>query len=231
MRKTIIYGLSILFISTSSLTSCKAIQNANNTQKGATIGTTAGALLGAIIGNNVGNKKNSKLGAILGGVVGGVAGGLIGKKMDKQAREIKEALPGADVERIDEGIKLTLGENSVRFNTNKSSLTSLAKANLDKLIPVFKNYENTNIVIFGFTDSTGKVDYNLSLSEKRADAVKNYLSQNGINESRFLIQGLGIENPIDTNDTAEGRSKNRRVEFAIVANEKMVKDAKNEAGN
>mgnify|MGYP000297750978 CR=1 FL=1 len=231
MKKSIIYSFSILFIASTVFTSCKAIKNTNNTQKGATIGTTSGALLGAIIGNNVGNKKNSKLGAVLGGVIGGVTGGVIGKKMDKQAREIKDALPGAEVERVGEGIKLTLGENSVRFNTNKSTLTSVAKTNLDKLIPVFNSYENTNIVIFGFTDSTGKEDYNLSLSEKRANAVKVYLRTKGINETRILTTGLGIKNPIATNDTEEGRSKNRRVEFAIAANEEMIKDAKKEVGN
>lgn len=231
MKKTIIYSLSILFMVSTIFTSCKAIQNANNTQKGAAIGTTAGALLGAIIGNNVGNKKNSELGAVLGGVIGGVTGGLIGKKMDKQAREIKEALPGAEVERVGEGIKLTLGENAVRFNTNKSSLTSVAKANLDKLVPVFKSYENTNIVIFGFTDNTGKEEYNLMLSEKRANAVKVYLSTKGIAESRILTTGLGIKNPIASNDSEDGRSKNRRVEFGIAANDEMIKEAKKEAGN
>ena len=141
MKKTILYSLSLLFVA-NLITSCAAIQNANNTQKGATIGTTAGAILGAVIGNNVGNKKNSELGAILGGVIGGVAGGVIGNKMDKQAREITEAIPGADGERVGEGIMLTLGENSVRFQTNKSTLTAVAKTNLDKLIPIFKSYEN-----------------------------------------------------------------------------------------
>ena len=231
MKKTIIYSLTAIFISVSTLSSCKAIKNANNTQKGAGIGAAAGSILGAVIGNNVGNKKNSELGAILGGVIGGVAGGVIGNKMDKQAREIKEALPGADVERVGEGIMLTLGENAVRFATNKSNLTSAAKANLQKLIPVLNNYENTNIVIYGYTDSTGSVTYNQSLSAKRASSVKNYLATNGINALRIKTKGLGINDPIATNETAEGRSKNRRVEFAILANEEMVKNAKKEGGN
>ena len=227
MKKTIIYSLAILVLS-SSIISCEAAKNANKTQKGAAIGTTAGAILGAVIGNNVGNKKNSKLGAILGGVIGGVAGGVIGNKMDKQAREIKEALPGAEVERVGEGIMLTLGENAIRFATNKSTLTAEAKANLEKLVPVLNNYENTNIVIYGYTDNTGKVEYNLALSGKRAASVKDYLSTKGVDGARINTKGLGIEDPIATNDTAEGRSKNRRVEFAIVANEEMVKEAKKE---
>ncbi|WP_299003029.1 OmpA family protein [uncultured Tenacibaculum sp.] len=230
MKKSIIYSLSILFLAGSIFTSCKSVQNANNTQKGAVIGTTAGAVIGAVIGNNVGSGNNSELGAILGGVVGGVAGGVIGNQMDKQAREIEEALPGAEVERVGEGIKLTLGENAVRFDTNKASLTSTAKANLDKLVPVFKDYQNTDIVIYGYTDSTGSVEYNQTLSEKRANSVKNYLASKGLNNSRFETKGLGVNDPIATNETAEGRSKNRRVEFAIVANEQMIQEAKKEAG-
>ena len=89
-------------------TGCEAVQNANNTQKGAVIGTAAGAVIGGILGNNIGKGKNSELGAVLGGIVGGVAGGVIGNKMDKQAKDIKEALPGAEVERVGEGIKICL---------------------------------------------------------------------------------------------------------------------------
>ena len=230
MRKVIIYSITVLFLMGNVLVSCKSVKNANNTQKGAGIGVAAGAILGAVIGNNVG-KGNSELGAVLGGVIGGVAGGIIGNKMDKQAREIEGALPDAEVERVGEGIKLTLGENSVRFATNKSTLTTKAKANLDKLVPIFNSYEETNIVIYGYTDSTGKEEYNQKLSEKRANAVKGYLANKGLQLNRFQIKGLGIKDPIASNETAEGRSKNRRVEFAIVANDKMIEDAKKTAGN
>ncbi|WP_299053208.1 OmpA family protein [uncultured Polaribacter sp.] len=230
MRKTIIYNLSVLLISASMFTSCKAIQKTNNTQKGAGIGTAAGAILGAVIGNNVGNKKNSELGAILGGVIGGVAGGVIGNKMDKQARELEIALPGAEVERVGEGIMLTLGENSVRFATNKATLSSTAQENLEKIIPVLNEYKNTDIIIYGYTDSTGRVEYNLTLSAQRASSVKKYLTDKGIDGNRIKTKGLGINDPIASNETIEGRSKNRRVEFAIIANEEMVKEAKKEIG-
>ncbi|MGJ8761862.1 MAG: OmpA family protein [Polaribacter sp.] len=231
MKKSIIYSLSVLFITASMLTSCEAVKNANNTQKGAGIGTAAGAILGAVIGNNVGNGKNSELGAVLGGVIGGVTGGVIGNKMDKQAREIEEAIPGAEVERVGEGIMLTLGENAVRFDTNKATLSVGAKANLEKLVPIFNSYENTNIVIYGYTDSTGRVEYNQTLSAKRASSVKDYLTTKGLENARFETKGLGVNDPIATNETAEGRSKNRRVEFAIVANEQMIQEAQKEAGN
>ncbi|MBC7525728.1 MAG: OmpA family protein [Flavobacterium sp.] len=231
MKKISIYILVCLLSLGTVLTGCQSVKNTNKTQRGVAIGAVAGGILGAVLGNNIGKGGNGAIGAVLGGVIGGVAGGVIGKKMDKQAREIQTALPGAQVERVGEGIKLVLGENSVRFDTNKSTLTSGAKANLDKLVPVFKNYEDTDLVIYGYTDSSGKAEYNLTLSEQRAASVKSYLASKGLNINRVTTTGLGVADPIATNDTAEGKALNRRVEFAITANEKMVNDAKKEAGN
>jgi outer membrane protein OmpA-like peptidoglycan-associated protein len=227
MKKIAILSLSALFVVSSLFTSCDSVKNANNTQKGAGIGVAAGALIGGILGNNLGKGGNAALGAAIGAAVGGGTGALIGSKMDKQAREIDQALPGADVERVGEGIHLILKEDAVRFDTNKSTLTTQAKANLDKLIPVFNSYADTNIEIFGYTDNTGKPEYNLSLSQKRSESVRDYLVSKGLKTSRFKTSGLGIVDPIATNDTPEGRSQNRRVEFAITANAKMVEDTKN----
>jgi outer membrane protein OmpA-like peptidoglycan-associated protein len=224
MKKISILSLSGLLMLSFLFTGCEATKNANNTQKGAGIGAIAGGVLGAIIGNNTG--IGTAGGAAIGAAIGGGTGALIGNKMDKQAREIDQALPGADVERVGEGIKLTLNENAVRFEVNKATLTAQAKANLDKLVPVFNSYADTNIDIFGYTDSTGKADYNLTLSQKRADAVKVYLVSKGLAASRFHTTGNGIADPIASNDTKEGQSKNRRVEFAITANNKMIEDAK-----
>ena len=229
MRKITVLSLSSLLVLVSFFTSCDSVKNANNTQKGAGIGVVAGGLIGGILGNNLGHGGNAALGAAIGAAVGGGTGALIGNKMDKQAREIDQALPGASVERVGEGIHLTLNENSVRFDTNKSSLTAAAKANLDKLVPVFAEYPDTNITIYGYTDNTGKADYNLKLSGERAAAVKNYLNSKGVSSSRFQVTGLGIADPIASNETVEGRSQNRRVEFAITANEKMIKDAEAES--
>jgi outer membrane protein OmpA-like peptidoglycan-associated protein len=226
MRKIAIIGLSGLCMLSMLFTGCDSVKNANNTQKGAGIGVVAGGVIGAILGNNLGKGGNAALGAAIGAAVGGGTGALIGNKMDKQAREIDQALPGADVERVGEGIHLTLNENAVRFDLNKATLTSQAKANLDKLIPVFNSYADTNIEIFGYTDSTGKADYNLTLSQKRAESVKTYLISKGLVASRFKTSGFGIADPIASNDTKEGQSQNRRVEFAITANNKMVEDAK-----
>ena len=180
MKKITILALASIMILSSVFTSCEAVKNTNNTQRGAGIGAVAGGVLGAVLGNNLGKGGNGALGAVLGGVIGGVAGGAIGNKMDKQAREIDNALPGADVVRVGEGIKLVLNENAVRFDTSKSTLTASAKTNLDKLVTVFNEYPDTNIVIYGYTDSTGKLEFNQTLSEQRANAVKGYLISKGI---------------------------------------------------
>ncbi|WP_367757482.1 OmpA family protein [Flavobacterium sp. WC2421] len=231
MKNFSILTLALVMSIGTLFTSCEAIKNTNNTQRGAGIGAASGAVIGAILGNNLGKGGKGAMGAVLGGVVGGVAGGVIGNKMDKQARQIDEVLPGAEVKRVGEGIQLVLNENAVRFDTNKSTLTATAKANLDKLIPVFTEYPDTDITIFGYTDNTGPADYNLKLSGERAASVRNYLVSKGVASSRFNVTGLGIADPIATNDTPEGRSQNRRVEFAITANDKMQQDAKIEAGN
>lgn len=224
------YSVAALFLSSTMVfTSCEAVQNANNTQKGAVIGTAAGAVLGAVLGNNLGKGGNGEMGAVLGGIVGGVAGGVIGNKMDKQAKDIKEALPGAEVERVGEGIKITLGENTVNFDFNSSNLTSTAKANLDKLANVLVKNSDTNINIYGHTDSKGSDEYNQNLSERRANAVKAYLVSKGIASSRLFAMGVGEKQPVATNETEAGRAQNRRVEFAITANEEMIKDAHQEA--
>ncbi|WP_313803967.1 OmpA family protein [Flavobacterium sp.] len=230
MKKISICAVALALTASSVFTGCNSVKNANNTQKGAVIGAVGGAVIGGVLGNNLGKGGKGALGAVLGGVIGGTAGAIIGRSMDKQAREIKEALPGVEVERVGEGIKLVLGENSVNFDFNKSSLTPTAKQNLDKLIPVFKQYPDTNIQIYGYTDSKGSDEYNLSLSEQRASAVKSYMASKGLVGSRFNIVGMGEADPIATNDTDAGRSKNRRVEFAITANDKMVQDAQKEAG-
>lgn len=214
-----------------SVSSCKSIQNANNTQKGGVIGATGGALLGAILGNNIGGGGNGELGAVLGGVVGGGAGILIGNKMDKQAQQIEEEIPGAVVERIDDSIVITFDENSgVFFDTNKYNINIKSQGSLDKLAGIFKEYPDTNISVVGHTDNAGADDYNMTLSKNRANAVTNYLQGKGLVSNRFATNWSGESEPINDNSTAEGRAKNRRVNVSIVPNKKMVNDAKATSG-
>jgi outer membrane protein OmpA-like peptidoglycan-associated protein len=204
------------------LSGCKSM---NKTQKGAVIGTAGGGAVGAIIGKAAGN---TALGAIIGAAVGGATGAVIGHKMDKQAKEIQNKIPGATVERVGEGINVTFNEK-ILFGFDKSDLSAAAQSNLDKLASVLKEYPDTDIEIQGHTDSKGTDDYNMKLSERRANTVADYLRSKGISSSRITTKGFGKTAPIASNDTEEGRAQNRRVAFLITANDKMKSDAKKEA--
>jgi outer membrane protein OmpA-like peptidoglycan-associated protein len=200
--------------------------NATRTQKGAAIGGAAGAVGGNIIGRAAGN---STLGTIIGAVVGGGAGAIIGRDMDKQAEQIKNDIPGAKVERVDEGIKVEFNEK-ILFAFSKSDLGDSAKDNLNKLVAILNKYPNTNIEIQGHTDSRGTDEYNMGLSLRRANAVRDYLASQGIAATRMTTRGFGESAPAYSNDTPEGMAQNRRVEFLITANDQMKADAKKEAG-
>src|SRR6476469_1185650 len=202
---------------------CKSM---NKTQKGAVIGAAGGGAIGAVIGKAAGN---TAMGAIIGAAVGGATGAVIGHKMDKQAEEMKKVLGDAEVRRVGEGIVIDFKEK-VLFGFDRSDLGSSAATNLDKLINVLNKYPDTDIKILGHTDNKGTAEYNQGLSERRANSVSGYLRNHGINSGRISTKGMGENDPIASNDTEEGRSQNRRVEFVITANEKMKADAKKEAG-
>jgi outer membrane protein OmpA-like peptidoglycan-associated protein len=198
--------------------SCK---NMNKATKGAIIGTAGGAAAGALIGKAAGN---TAVGAIAGAAIGGTAGYLIGRYMDKQAAELKKDLEGAEVERVGEGIKITFHQG-IQFATNSSEVTATSKTNLQDLARVLNKYDDTNILIEGHTDSTGKYDYNMTLSDKRAASVSTYLKTLGVTGTRITTVGYGPDQPVADNGTEVGRKQNRRVEVAIFANEKLKKKA------
>jgi outer membrane protein OmpA-like peptidoglycan-associated protein len=204
----------------------------NNTTKGTAIGVGGGAAAGAAIGKAAGN---TALGAIIGAAVGGAAGAIIGKKMDKQKKELEQVLPeDATVEVVEtEGeapaLKITF-DSGILFATNSSAVSDASKSALrDFSVNLDKN-PDTDLKIVGHTDNTGKVDYNQTLSEKRAKSVYDYLLQQGVSSKRMIYEGKGIHEPVADNSTVEGRAKNRRVEILIRANEKMIQEAHQEAG-
>lgn len=218
------------------VSSCETVRKSSNQDKGVAVGAASGAVIGGVLGNNVGKGGNTALGAIIGAAVGGVAGGIIGNKMDRQAEKIKTEIPGAKVERVGEGIDVTFDENNpdgskagVYFETNKYDISSNSRLALDKLQRIFAEYPETNILIEGHTDDVGTDAHNLSLSEKRAMAVSNYLKSAGVSSSRIVTKWYGENQPKVSNDNASNRALNRRVEFIITANEKMKADAKKEA--
>ncbi len=220
MKSLKIIGIAILAI---SLTNCSTW---NKSQKGAAVGTAGGAATGAVIGRASGN---TALGAIIGGPIGGVAGAVIGRQMDKQAEEMEKNIPDANVTRVDEGILLELN-GEILFGFDQSNLTPTARQNLDELVSILKKYPDTDIEVQGHTDSKGSMKYNKDLSERRAQAVKSYLIQNSISSSRLSALGFGETSPRYSNDNEADRAKNRRVDFLVVANEKMKREAAQEAG-
>ena len=193
----------------------------NKTEKGAVVGTAAGGTMGAVIGRASGN---TALGAIIGATVGGATGAVIGHQMDKQAEEIKNSVPDAKVERVGEGIIVEFNSN-ILFGFDQSNLSDDAKTSLNKLVKILNDYPDTNIEVQGHTDSKGSAAYNQDLSERRANTVSVYLDGKNIKAGRLSIKGFGESAPKYENDTAEGRTENRRVEFLITANDKMKAEA------
>lgn len=174
-------------------------------------GALAGMLLGGVIGGRTGR--------IVGAGIGGVAGGIIGYKMDQQIRELKEqtAGSGVDVSETDNGQAILVNlPNGVTFDVNSYALKPEFRDTLDTIAASLKKYPNSLVDVYGHTDSTGSNEYNQTLSENRARTVANYLTSQGVADARIRSQGFGETMPVASNDTDEGRSRNRRVEIKIV---------------
>jgi len=194
---------------------------ANRQQSGTLIGAGAGAAAGAALGDG-------NVWAILAGAaIGGTAGNLIGRHMDQQARELEQAVPTAEVQRVDEGINMTF-DSSLMFEIGSADLSPDYQDDLAAAAAVFAKYEDTNILIEGHTDNTGSDAINVPLSERRAKAVSSFLAARGVSPERLSEKWYGSSQPRYPNDTPENQARNRRVELAIYANEDMVAAA--EAG-
>ncbi len=223
MNTVKISGLLLLAFSVCSLPSCKN-SKLSKQEKGAIIGVGTGAVAGAVIGNRSGN---TAVGAIIGAAVGGTTGTLIGLYMDKQARKLEEKVKGAKVERIGEGIKMTF-DSGLLFGFDSYALTPETRKNLNNMAEVLNEYDDTDILIEGHTDSKGTDVYNQSLSENRAKAVSVYLRAKSVKAKRLEAIGYGERQPIATEPEKE--ALNRRVEVVITANKKLKRDVKRQAG-
>jgi outer membrane protein OmpA-like peptidoglycan-associated protein len=199
---------------------------ARNAQRGLVIGAAGGAVIGGVIGKVSGSTAK---GAIIGAAVGGAAGAIIGDQMDRQARELKQNIPGATVERVGEGIQVTF-ESGLLYDFDSDIVKPTARTNLRALAQSLEKYPGSDLLILGHTDSVGTAEYNSRLSVRRADAAAEYLVSQGVQRSRIGTGGLGEEEPVASNATALGRGKNRRVEVAIYASEKLREEAKRRAG-
>jgi outer membrane protein OmpA-like peptidoglycan-associated protein len=185
------------------------------TERGAVIGAGAGAAVGAAVGSQVGSTAR---GAIIGAAVGGAAGAIIGHQMDRQAAELDRDLEGATVTRVDEGIVVTF-EGGILFDFDRAELRPQARENLRRLAENLRQYQRTEVLVIGHTDNVGSAQYNQGLSERRAESAAGYLVQQGVTRNRIATRGMGLRDPIATNETAEGRQLNRRVEVVIYADE------------
>ncbi|MBQ9584664.1 MAG: OmpA family protein [Muribaculaceae bacterium] len=220
-----------LFMSAMLLISFSGCNSMSKTLQGGLLGGGGGAAVGAGIGALIGKGKGAAIGGAIGAVAGGVAGTLIGKHMQKKADELA-AIQGASVSTVTDnngftGIQVTFDEG-ILFDTGKYALKTPAKNALTRFATSLKNDPNTNVQIFGHTDNTGSRAVNEKLSKQRADAVLNYLQNNGVASSRMESYGLAYDYPVASNDTKEGRAQNRRVEVYITADDTMIQQA--EAG-
>jgi len=132
---------------------------------------------------------------------------------EERAKKLEAQLTELNATKSERGLVMTLGD--VLFDTNKSELRSGAYFTIDKLAAFLAEYPTRKVQIEGFTDSTGAVEYNRRLSERRAEAVRNALVAKGVDPGRIMTRGYGVEFPVASNETPEGRQRNRRVEVII----------------
>ncbi|MEQ9661302.1 MAG: OmpA family protein [Parasphingopyxis sp.] len=181
------------------------------------IGGVVGALGGYLLGDLIGG-RNSRTEEIIGAGIGAVAGAAIGTYMDRQQRDLEQATAGTDTEVIREGdnLYLQMPGSVAEFDVDSAQLRPIFRQTLDEVAQTLNAYPETYIDVYGHTDSDGSDAYNLALSQRRAQAVADYLVARGVNRARIATQGFGESQPIASNATAAGKQQNRRVEIRIV---------------
>ena len=185
--------------------------SSNRTATYGGIGALAGAAAGALI-----NHDNRGKGALIGAAIGGASGAGYGYYADKQEAALRQSMQGTGVEvqRQGDQIKLIMPGN-ITFATDSAEIVSNFYAPLNNLASSFKQFNQNSIEIVGFTDSTGSRQYNMDLSQRRAQSVATYLTAQGVDGSRLSTRGAGPDQPIASNATADGRAQNRRVEVNL----------------
>jgi len=185
----------------------------SKTAKGAGIGAAIGAVAGMLTGpDSRAHRKN----ALIAAGVGALAGGAVGQYMDRQEAKLREELQGTGVSVTRNGNNITLNmPGNITFKTDSADLRPDFFDVLNSVSLVLKEYDKTILEVAGHTDSTGSEQYNKALSERRAGAVAQYLTSQGINPQRIITVGAGEDHPIASNDTPEGRQANRRVELSL----------------
>ncbi len=214
MRNRANSGTLAFCLFTLVLFGCAQTQEAARTRtgQGAAIGAATGALAGAVIGHQSGHRG---AGAVIGGLAGAAVGGAVGYSLDKQAKELAK-IPNAKVEKKDDRVIVTMSDK-VLFDENSSVLRAGSQKALGQMADVFARYPDCRIIISGHTDNNGSEQYNQTLSERRARSVKNFLILKGVPEDRMEAIGFGEGMPIASNQSRQGRERNRRVEIELRA--------------
>lgn len=199
-------------------TACQYTED-RETQTGAVIGGLSGAGLGAVIGNQSGDAGK---GALIGGVAGTLLGGGVGMAMENQRKRFETELDNVRVQQQSyqgsETIVLTMSDQ-VLFEFDRSDLLPNARYTLDDISRILRDPQYpqpSRVIITGHTDSRGTEYYNQRLSQARAESVRNYLVQSGINPAILIAEGAGEGAPVAPNDTETNMALNRRVEIRIV---------------
>lgn len=191
-------------------------ETGNQRMSKAGIGAIAGAVGGYLLGDVVGGRRD-RTEKILGAGIGALAGAGIGHYMDEQEKKLRQQTAGTDVEVIRNGDEIMLNMPSgVTFDTNSYTVKPEFQGTLNQVASTLSQYNQTYIDVYGHTDSTGNDAINVPLSQNRAQAVANYLTQRGVVSARIGTQGFAATRPIASNDTPAGRQSNRRVEIKIV---------------
>jgi outer membrane protein OmpA-like peptidoglycan-associated protein len=207
--------LASLVVATFVLSGCQMLDT--KTKQGAVLGTLAGAAAGAAIGGH----EHRAGGALIGAAAGAVAGGLIGRYLDNQAKEL-DAIPGAEVQRRDDSLLVNF-QGSTLFDSGSSNLAPGAYDRLRSVATTLNNYPKSQVIVKGHTDAQGADSMNQRLSEERADRVRQFLVSEGVSSARITSIGFGESMPVTTNDTADGRAQNRRVEIEIRPHEEVMR--------
>ncbi len=190
-------------------------QQGNSSNKTAIYGGL-GALGGAVVGAATSSKKDRGKGALIGAAVAGAAGAGYGYYVDKQEAELRRSMQGTgiDVQRNGDNLTLVMPGN-VTFATDSAAISGNFYGTLNNLAQSFKQYDQNTIEIVGHTDSTGSYQHNMTLSQRRAQSVADYMRNQGVNGMRMNVRGVGPDQPVADNNSAQGRQQNRRVEINL----------------
>ena len=211
MRKQLVLGVAA---ATLFIAGC-ADMNMSDTQRRTAIGAGAGALGGAVLSSATGGKAGP--GAVLGAGVGALGTYIWSQNMERQKREMEQATQGTGIavtQTADNQLKLNI-PSDISFAVGRSDIQPNFAPVLDQFAAGLRNNPNTDVRIVGHTDSTGSDAINNPLSMDRAASTRSYLTARGVDGRRIVIEGMGERYPIATNDTAEGRARNRRVEIFV----------------